>query len=438
MERLIIKNFAGIKSLEIDLKSINVLIGPQAVGKSITAKLFFYFKSFFSEIKKGVENKSSKREIDTDHLNKFMTYFPKESWSEEDFSIEYRINKTFMSVNRINGRAIKFEYSDDIKNIIKTTRSILKKEKLRLKSRNLMSDLDLSNYDQKFNELLKDKVSGCSMYNQIFIPAERSFFSNVQKSIFLFLRDNKQLLDPFLIEFGFIYESFKSLTNDLFSDKKLKKDKALDKLVSIILDSQYMDNQHIINNILNSQYKREKGKDYLIHNDGRKVNLSNASSGQQEVLPLLIIIQILTRISFLGEASVLYIEEPEAHLSPNAQKMVVKLFARLFNSTKKRVQMIITTHSPYILSSFNNLMYAGNLIDEIKENETKVFKVIPQSEIIKPNEVSAYSISSNKKIKSLIDPETNLISQNILDDVSNDISIEFGKLLDIEAQPYEN
>ncbi|WP_461641384.1 AAA family ATPase [Labilibaculum euxinus] len=419
MERLIIKKFAGIKSLEIDLTQINVLIGPQASGKSITAKLFYYFKSFFSEIRKGVESESSKRDIDTEHLNKFMTYFPKESWSDEDFSIEYYINKTVMSVKRFNGKTVKFEYSDDIKNIIRTARTILKKEKERLKKTKSIRSFELShNFSQKFNELLKAEVSGCSMFNQIFIPAGRSFFSNVQASIFSFLSSNKSL-DPFLIEFGSFYESFKRFsTDDFFSDEKLKKDKEFEKLIS---------------NILNSQYKREKEKDYLMHNDKRKVNLSNASSGQQEILPLLIILQILKRISFSGDGSVLYIEEPEAHLSPNAQKLVVKLFARLFNTDKISFQMIITTHSPYILSSFNNLMYAGNLVSEIKENETKVFKVIPQSEIIKPNEVFAYSLSSNKEIKSLIDSETSLISQNILDDVSNEISIEFGKLLDIEA-----
>ncbi len=419
MEKLIIKKFAGIKSIEIELTRINVLIGPQASGKSITAKLFYYFKSFFSEIRKGIENESSKRDIDTEHLSKFMTYFPKESWPDEDFSIEYYINKTFMSVKRINGKTVKFEYSDDIKNIIRTSRNILKKEKEKLKSTKSIRNFELShNYSQKFNELLKTEISGCSMYNQIFIPAGRSFFSNVQASIFSFLSSNKSL-DPFLIEFGSFYENFKRFsTDDFFSDDKLKKDKEIEKL---------------INNILNSQYKREKEKDYLMHIDKRKVNLSNASSGQQEILPLLIILQILSRISFSGEGAVLYIEEPEAPLSPNAQKIVVKLFARLFNTDKMNFQMIITTHSPYILSSFNNLMYAGNLVDESKDNENKVFKIIPQSEIIKPKEVFAYSLNSNKEIKSLIDSETSLISQNILDDVSNEISIEFGKLLDIEA-----
>ncbi len=419
MEKLIIKKFAGIKSLEIDLAQINVLIGPQASGKSITAKLFYYFKSFFAEIRKGVENKSSKRVIDTEHLNKFMTYFPKESWSEEDFSIKYQINQTYMSINRSNGKTVKFEYSDSIKKLISAARRILNKEKAKLKSTKSLHGFELThNYNQKFNELLKSEISAYSMYNQIFIPAGRSFFSNVQTSIFSFLSSNKSI-DTFLIEFGSFYENFKRFSTDnFFSDEKLRKDKDFEKIIS---------------NILNSQYKREKEKDYLMHNDKRKVNLSNASSGQQEIFPLLIVLQMLKRVSFSGEGAVLYIEEPEAHLSPNAQKMVVKLFARLFNTDTMNFQMIITTHSPYILSSLNNLMYAGVLIDEKQNNDKEVFKIIPKQEIVNPRKVSAFSLNSNKEIKSLIDNETNLISQNILDDVSNEISIEFGSLLNIEA-----
>ena len=49
-ERLIIENFAGITFVDLEFSEINILIGPQATGKSISAKSFFYFKSFMSEI----------------------------------------------------------------------------------------------------------------------------------------------------------------------------------------------------------------------------------------------------------------------------------------------------------------------------------------------------------------------------------------------------
>ncbi len=61
-EKLIIKNFAGIKELEIEVKKINILIGPETSGKSICAKLLFYFQDFFKEVsltvKSGQENEN--------------------------------------------------------------------------------------------------------------------------------------------------------------------------------------------------------------------------------------------------------------------------------------------------------------------------------------------------------------------------------------------
>ncbi|MEB3887396.1 AAA family ATPase [Lyngbya sp. CCY1209] len=43
-EKLIIKNFAGLNHIDIEIKKINILMGPQASGKSMIAKILFYCK----------------------------------------------------------------------------------------------------------------------------------------------------------------------------------------------------------------------------------------------------------------------------------------------------------------------------------------------------------------------------------------------------------
>lgn len=416
-EILIINNFAGITKLEIELNKINIFIGPQASGKSIAAKLIFYFKSFIAEIRKGIENKENKREIDRNHINRFINYFPKETWAKSSFSIEYIIGETKIEIHK-NNKPIKLEYSDNLKKLIKDAKKILSKEEERILSKKEISNFEIkTNYEKKFNQIVKTEISPFSAYNQLFIPAGRSFFSNIQTNIFSLLSSNKSL-DPFLIEFGSFYESFKLFAADEnVTEENAVKDKDFLKLV---------------NEILNSDYLREKDKDFLLHTDKRKVNLSNASSGQQEILPLLIILRILLRVQFSGDGATLYIEEPEAHLFPNAQKKIIQLLARVFNSSENNFQIIVTTHSPYILSSFNNIMYAGSLMNKFKD--TKVSSIISEKEIIIPDFVSAYSLDINGNKADLIDSETKLISQNILDSVSNEISIEFGKLLDIEYE----
>jgi len=346
----------------------------------------------------------------------FLNFFPKETWPKDDFLIIYKNNITSISLKKVDSKII-FEYSENLKKLLKKGKKIYTSEKAKY-----ANDHKISNF--RFKRELSDKITKCiqeelgveSTFEQFFVPAGRSFFANIQSTIFSFLSDNRSL-DPFLIEFGSFYESLKRYYNDIIvnNNSHQRQDKEFDELIS---------------QILNSNYLREKEKDYLIHKDSRKVNLTNASSGQQETLPLIIILKALNYISSSGGGFTLYIEEPEAHLFPTAQKRIVELLARTFNSKNRNFQIFITTHSPYILSSFNNLIYAGNLAENIKYS-THVEQVISPKEYLESYLFSVYSLRNNVK-SYLIDEETKLITTTILDSVSDDISIEFDKLLNIE------
>ena len=416
METIYIENFAGIKKMDFDFKSINILIGPQGSGKSVTVKLMYFFKNFINEIVKNIENEESKRDLDKNQKEIFLNFFPKETWPKDDFLIIYKNNITSISLKKVDSKII-FEYSENLKKLLKKGKKIYTSEKAKY-----ANDHKISNF--RFKRELSDKITKCiqeelgveSTFEQFFVPAGRSFFANIQSTIFSFLSDNRSL-DPFLIEFGSFYESLKRYYNDIIvnNNSPQRQDKEFDELTSQILSSNYL---------------REKEKDYLIHKDSRKVNLTNASSGQQETLPLIIILKALNYISSSGGGFTLYIEEPEAHLFPTAQKRIVELLARTFNSKNRNFQIFITTHSPYILSSFNNLIYAGNLAENIKYS-TRVEDVISPKEYLESYLFSVYSLRNNVK-SYLIDEETKLITTTILDSVSDDISIEFDKLLNIE------
>ena len=416
METIYIENFAGIKKMDFDFKSINILIGPQGSGKSVTVKLMYFFKNFINEIVKNIENEESKRDLDKNQKEIFLNFFPKETWPKDDFLIIYKNNITSISLKKVDSKII-FEYSENLKKLLKKGKKIYTSEKAKY-----ANDHKISNF--RFKRELSDKITKCiqeelgveSTFEQFFVPAGRSFFANIQSTIFSFLSDNRSL-DPFLIEFGSFYESLKRYYNDIIvnNNSPQRQDKEFDELTSQILSSNYL---------------REKEKDYLIHKDSRKVNLINASSGQQETLPLIIILKALNYISSSGGGFTLYIEEPEAHLFPTAQKRIVELLARTFNSKNRNFQIFITTHSPYILSSFNNLIYAGNLAENIKYS-TRVEDVISPKEYLESYLFSVYSLRNNVR-SYLIDEETKLITTTILDSVSDDISIEFDKLLNIE------
>lgn len=75
-------------------------------------------------------------------------------------------------------------------------------------------------------------------------------------------------------------------------------------------------------------------------------------------------------------------------------------------------------------------MQAGSIIKEKPEISQEVNSIIPKSEVINLDHISVYLVK-NGEAKSIIDKDTELISQTVLDDVSNVISQEFNKLLDL-------
>src|SRR5436190_1478530 len=83
--------------------------------------------------------------------------------------------------------------------------------------------------------------------------------------------------------------------------------------------------------VLGAELMRIDKEDFLQFEDKRRVKLAQASSGQQEALPLLLLLaRFLSLHHSRGRA--VYIEEPEAHLFPSTQKLVTELMARAFRA----------------------------------------------------------------------------------------------------------
>lgn len=418
-ENIRIENFAGLEEISLEFKRLNIFIGPQASGKSVIIKLTYFFKEFFSDLINSIPREENLHRFKASQVDKFIKFFPKNSWRTGTFNIEYELNKDIklcMRKDKDGDKKPKLEFSEELLNSINKTKKFYK----HIISENQKKDdivfsrrMEMGN---KLNEeFFKNVNKNENLFNgeQFFIPAGRSFFSNLQESIFSFLKENT-ILDPFLIEFGSNYETFKNIFYR--HERNINHD---------------IDN--IISSILNSEYKREKNIDSLIHKDSRIVNLSNASSGQQEILPLLIILRVLItgriRLGRGNNYSSIYIEEPEAHLFPNAQKAIVRLLARLCNMDK--YQVFITTHSPYLLSSINNHFIAGTIDDE--NIKSHVYNIINENELLFAEESTAYSLK-NGKCDDLISKEDNIILAEVLDNVSNDIASDFDKLLSLKYE----
>ena len=120
------------------------------------------------------------------------------------------------------------------------------------------------------------------------------------------------------------------------------------------------------------------------------------------------------------------IEEPEAHLYPEAQKYISEMIALAANKDGNNV--IITTHSPYILSSINNLLYAKEVG---KNHPEKVEKIVDRSLWLDYNRVMTYFVD-NGGVRPIMDQEMKMIKSEEIDSASRIINEQYSNLADIE------
>jgi AAA15 family ATPase/GTPase len=90
MEKLTITNFLSIDHAEIEIKPINLFIGPQAQGKSVIAKLIYFFKDYPQTLVEAIyRGIATKEDGDKLALAKFEKIFPKYTWEKHEFTVTY-------------------------------------------------------------------------------------------------------------------------------------------------------------------------------------------------------------------------------------------------------------------------------------------------------------------------------------------------------------
>lgn len=120
------------------------------------------------------------------------------------------------------------------------------------------------------------------------------------------------------------------------------------------------------------------------------------------------------------------IEEPEQNLFPQTQLDLMKDIIGCCNSKQHPSIAMVTTHSPYILSAVNILMFAGKLVAMGVDPE-QFSDVVPPDSIIAPDEIEVYAVKDGT-CHTLKEPNTGLINQNDLDSASEYNASVFDKL----------
>jgi hypothetical protein len=151
-------------------------------------------------------------------------------------------------------------------------------------------------------------------------------------------------------------------------------------------------------------------------------DLEMASSGQRANWSLPYIGRTLFSLRATGDVAdelTLFVEEPEIHLHPQAQRDMVKMLALMVN---RGFRVVVTTHSLTVLYTLNNLIQASLL---------PVGKVegVPEPEFrLSPAQVSVYAFEKDVTPRQLVDIKKAFIDERELGAVAEDLSAELNRI----------
>lgn len=458
MQIIEINNFGPVKNARIELHRLTVLIGEQASGKSTIAKLIYFFKSISEEFFSHYYQSSSKavdftqdlivpireRFYDffgsTHHLPDFKivyTYAPQRTLTlslNEKKRLYPKFNKDFFSLeNRSLLKSLKSQILRVNEDLAKTTNAQRRftLERDRMGYVNSLSKAINSIFTNQQNDSLfviagRNATVG---YTDFF---EKQLYSEIQSNIVKAYQKRSQTIDEALMQ-RFI-ERVSRIKSLLMKHKDFE---GLLEVAPKTAKQSLRDALELITHILRGKYQTsEFGERLLVGND-QFVYLQNASSGQQEAIRIL---QDVFVALFEGNSVFRIIEETEAHLFPMAQKYVIELLALLLNSNNNN-ELILTTHSPYVLSVLNNLLFADRVISKNGDSQAEVNNVIPNYCHLKADDFSAYAVGDSfikreDYCVSIVNQETGMIDQSYLDVVSELLSQDFDKLYRIHAKSF--
>lgn len=433
MHSIKISNFGPIDYFEMNLsKKLNVFIGQQATGKSTIVKLIYFGESVKDELYNFLLDEQQLADKDTTQLlrgfsgvlvQKFKSFFGSTK-HYKDYKIKFSFgqNKEMtIGCDKINNKYGWINFNGELKNLV---HNIIVSSKNYYKNIDVNDVLIAMNKDELYKRQITSELNRIfenDYYISLFIPAGR-YWTTTNPSL-----DSYEKVDYLLQKFtnyvNIVKRSFQAKLEEIaLNDNNSYKQSASYKDTVELLAG-------IIRRILKGDYFYNNFEEKIVY--GKQPNeyvyLSQASSGQQEVLwILLIIFDVIVR----NRKMIIIIEEPEAHIFPEAQKQIMELIALLINHTGSKV--FVTTHSPYTLTSLNLLIHSANVESKIKSKNSIVHEKLR----IESSNVSAYYFSKNETFNAedIIDKETGTIKAENIDKVSDIIYDQTDKLLNLEVR----
>ena len=405
MATIRIKNLGPIKDTGlINLTDLILVIGRQSSGKSTFMKVLCYCRwiekkimtSFENVIQTYTHNKRFLKELKQFHRVDEM-YF------DDDTEILYDGDVVTISLNGINSNA-----------------KILRKQDA---------------WDDRYNSKLS------------YIPAERNLVSAIRNI------DNSYKSKERDSIFNFIHEWYEA---------KMAYDS--DNKIDLSLTDSF-------------KYFNDDGLDYVMLPNGKPITSFYASSGVQSIMPIDVmtdynmgvvgkvvkfsVTDLMNRLMesldadnaqqkemqpiteedlapirerMKYQSAQLFIEEPEQNLYPDAQRLLVQNIIRRLKVAqsvgKHRSMVVLTTHSPYVLTTLNVLMADAAAINKRSDDE-RLKEIVDETTLLPIDAISAYFINKDGVFEDIKDMEIPMLSGIDLDSVSDWVDDHIGRINEI-------
>ena len=407
MATIQIKNLGPIKDTGlINLTDVLLVIGRQSSGKSTFMKVLCFCRWIEKKIMNSFENTI----YAYTHNNRFT----------RDLKQFYRIDEMYFK------EGTEIIYDGDMVTISLTG-----------VDQNAKINRKLEAWEDRYNSKLS------------YIPAERNLVSAVQN-----INDTYKAKERDSI-FNFIQEWYEA--KDTYgSDNKLP--------LSLTDDFKYYS---------------DKGLDYVVLPNGKPITSFYASSGVQSIMPIDVMTDYIMgvvgkvvkfsmtdlmnrlmesldtdvrneiahgahevteeelapiREKMKYQSAQLFIEEPEQNLYPDAQRKLVQNIIRHLKAVKSvgkhRSMVVLTTHSPYVLSILNVLIADAAAVEK-KPGDERLKDVVDESTLLPTDAFSAYFINKDGVFEDIKDMEIPMLSGINLDSVSDWVDEHVGRINEI-------
>ena len=435
MKVIRLRDVGPIKNISMDIDNgINIIIGEQASGKSTLAKEIYFFKKIRDYFIDYLCNSSNFTFSSSDEQyiaflksirSNYMESFGTTKHLPKTYSLTYTYGeKNSVSVSLDEKNYVRFKFSAEMETQIRAALDAVKKiydtadiNGKELYNAYLIRQKQREDIASHFGEFAKKLFF--EEGEPVYIPAGRSMLSVMSeqmdvvdvKGLDLPMRDFVRRIRELKSRFG------KKLPEVVTDYVKTIKGQIKNKDVELAMET--------IEKILHGQYVSDADGEKLYIDSKRWVKLIYSSSGQQEALWIL----NMLFISILENKKTFFIiEEPEAHLFPLAQKYMMEMIALTHNSTGS--QVLVTTHSPYILTSTNLLIYSG-LIENRMNGTTSI---VDRRYRLSEGTVKAYRLRTDSSFSTIMDESNSFINAGEIDEVSEILNNETDKMIRMEFE----